>query len=101
MVENGKIRSSENTVDQLVNRWQNFILDVAVPAYDRWCSQSSWSQQIYLGRRYLEIQENNWLKPNRFYPHDAELADRYQMGIPLLTTILLMQFYRNVKRLII
>jgi hypothetical protein len=100
IVENGKIRSSENTVDQLVNRWQNFILDVAVPAYDRWCNQSSFKQQITLSRRYLDIKENSWLKPNPVYPHDADLADRYQMGITLLRTISLMQFYRNVKRLI-
>jgi hypothetical protein len=100
MVENGKVRSSENTVEKLVERWQTFIIDVAVPAYHRWCEQSSWTQQVYLARRYLDFKENSWLKPNSFYPHDFELADRNKMNFPLLATIELMQLSRKVKRLI-
>lgn len=55
MVENGRIRAKETQVANLVNQWRNFITDIAVPAYERWCSASSWTRQTFLMRRYLAL----------------------------------------------
>lgn len=51
MIENGKVRAQETQPDTMVTRWQNFIIDVAVPAQKKWCSMSSRKQQLFFNRR--------------------------------------------------
>ena len=55
MIENGRIRAQETKPEKLVARWKDFIVNVAVPAYERWCNTSNISQQIWLKRKYLDI----------------------------------------------
>jgi hypothetical protein len=55
MIENGRVRARETQVANLVNQWRDFITDVAVPAYDRWCAASRWTQQALLMRGYLSL----------------------------------------------
>jgi hypothetical protein len=55
MIENGRVRARETQVANLVNQWRDFITDVAVPAYDRWCAASRWTQQAILMRAYLSL----------------------------------------------
>jgi hypothetical protein len=58
MVENGKIRAKEVGNAQITLQWRNFLTNVAVPAYYRWCTASVWQQQIFLKRRYLILKLN-------------------------------------------
>jgi hypothetical protein len=58
MVENGKIRAKEMGNAQVTLQWRNFLTNVAVPAYYRWCNASVWQQQIFLKRRYLILKMN-------------------------------------------
>ncbi|MDJ0514853.1 MAG: hypothetical protein QNJ74_00880 [Trichodesmium sp. MO_231.B1] len=58
MRENGKYRSQETNPQNMVKQWRNFLIDVAVPEYQRWCLASRWSQQLYLQRCYLLIKFN-------------------------------------------
>ena len=58
MIENGRIRAQETGNAQIISQWRNFLTNVAVPAYDRWCKSSIWQQQIFLTRRYLILKAN-------------------------------------------
>lgn len=58
MVENGRLRSQENHPIKLVERWGNFLTEVATPAYERWRSAPNWRRRAFLQRRYLEIKMN-------------------------------------------
>jgi glycosyltransferase involved in cell wall biosynthesis len=58
MSENGFLRARETEPEQLVIRWRNFITDVAVPAYERWCSASELTRQTFLKRRHLAVKFN-------------------------------------------
>jgi hypothetical protein len=97
MVENGRIRAEFTTPEQLTQRWRKFLMDVAIPEYDRWCRASQLTQQIYLARRYLVVKENG-LKPNPVYPHDSELAKPENLGIQQSAIIFLMELYRKLKK---
>ncbi|MBD1866483.1 hypothetical protein H6F95_04020 [Cyanobacteria bacterium FACHB-471] len=55
MVENGKIRAEATTPAQLVQEWQNFFKDTAVPAYQRWQSASQLSRKTFYLRRYVVL----------------------------------------------
>ncbi|MFB2919453.1 MULTISPECIES: glycosyltransferase [Aerosakkonema] len=55
MVENGRVRAEETQPENLVKRWRNFLTDVAVPAYERWCSASNLSRQTLLQRQYIDL----------------------------------------------
>ena len=98
MVKNGRKRAESTTPEQLFQRWRKFLIDVAIPEYDRWCQASKLTQQIYLARRYLVVKENG-LQPNSVYPHDRELADIQLMGIQQQAIITMMQVYRKFKKL--
>ena len=98
MVENGRVRAEETQPEKLVNQWRNFLIDIAVPTYHRWCKTSSWSQKIYLARCYLVIKENS-LKPHPLYPHDTEQADDEQMDIQDWAIRSTIQTYRKVRKL--
>jgi len=55
MIENGRDRAQKTPIDSILAQWHSFLIDVAVPAYDRWCNAPSWSQQLFLQRCYLAI----------------------------------------------
>ncbi|MEA5534226.1 glycosyltransferase [Crocosphaera sp. XPORK-15E] len=60
--ENGFIRAKETEPTQLAIQWRNFITDIAVPAYQRWCNTSKLRQQTFLKHRYLETKINSFQK---------------------------------------
>jgi len=43
MVQNGWIRAKETQPDVMVEKWQNFLMHTALPAYKSWCSISQGS----------------------------------------------------------
>lgn len=51
MVENGKVRAMETNSEQMVERWQTFLAEVAVPAYKSWCAMPRWQQQMFFNAR--------------------------------------------------
>ncbi|PSM47428.1 hypothetical protein C7Y66_19770 [Chroococcidiopsis sp. CCALA 051] len=51
MVENGWIRAKETQSEQMVAKWQTFLIDSAIPAYKNWCSMSPWQQQVFFNTR--------------------------------------------------
>ena len=53
MVANGKIRAQEVSTEQMVQQWQSFIENEAVPAYQQWCGLPRWQQQAFIKLRYL------------------------------------------------
>lgn len=55
MVENGRVRAQETEVAKVVSQWRSFLTDIAVPAYERWCSSSRWTQQNLFLRRYMAL----------------------------------------------
>ena len=75
-----------------------FLKDVTVPPIATWGKASKLTQQIYLERRDLVVQENG-LQPNPVYPHDTELVERQPMEIQQQAIIAMMQVYRQVKKL--
>ncbi len=58
MVNNGRIRAKAITPSSTTKKWRYFLETIALPAYDRWCNQSHWSQQITLGQGYIGFQGN-------------------------------------------
>lgn len=51
IVENGKLRAQEIDPQNLVKRWRFFLTDTCIPAYDRWCSLSSWQRKKFFLER--------------------------------------------------
>jgi hypothetical protein len=51
MIEQGRVRAGETCPEKMLKRWQDFLVDVAVPAYHSWCSISTAEQQRFLQRR--------------------------------------------------
>lgn len=56
MVENGMQRAEETKPETLVQRWQSFITDIAMPAYERQRRESGVSHQVSFIRRCFDIQ---------------------------------------------
>jgi hypothetical protein len=56
MIENGRVRAEETKAERLVERWRSFLTEIAVPAYERWCTASSLTRQTFLKRRYLAVE---------------------------------------------
>ncbi|WP_199245876.1 hypothetical protein [[Phormidium] sp. ETS-05] len=100
MVENGQFRAQSTTPKQLTERWQKFLTDVAIPEYDRWCSSSKFTKQIYIAKRYLAIKENR-LQPNPVYPHDRDISEPTNLGMQQQAIISLMQAYRKIRRFLL
>ena len=46
MVRNGKIRAEETKPAVLAEKWEDFLINVATPAYQWWCS-SEWTRRKY------------------------------------------------------
>lgn len=55
MMENGRGRSRETEPAQLVIKWQNFLLEEAVPAYERWCQLSDLQRWAFFEQRDLAL----------------------------------------------
>lgn len=55
MIDNGRIRSEETQPAKLVAQWRNFLTNVAVPDYNRWCKASNLTRHTFLIRRDLDI----------------------------------------------
>jgi hypothetical protein len=53
MVENGNIRAEETNALATAQKWEKFIIDMAVPAFYRWC-QSKWLRQKYFSIRSVQ-----------------------------------------------
>lgn len=60
IVENGKWRAQESSVALLSERWKNFFLDIATPAYLRWLSSSVLDQKLFFMSRYTRIKLGIW-----------------------------------------
>lgn len=58
MVDNGTIRAQDMGNNKITLEWRNFLTNVAVPAYHRWCMASVAQQQIFLISRYLIMKVN-------------------------------------------
>ena len=54
MVENGKIRAEETGAAEIAQKWESFIVDLAVPVFYRW-RQSRWIRQKYLSMRSVQL----------------------------------------------
>jgi hypothetical protein len=52
-IANGRLRAKETSVENLTARWGNFITQVAMPAYEAWCSASYVTQQSLFMQRFL------------------------------------------------
>ncbi len=99
MVKNGIERAEVFSSENLVIRWRNFLTNVAIPAYYRWCN-SGWQQKLYLAKHYLTVQENN-LKPNAVYPHDQDTVNNDHIGVKDSAIVSTMQMYRQVRKLVL
>ena len=55
MVENGFQRAKEVSREEIAKKWESFLVDVAVPAYEKWCNTPRWQQQIFLLLRSLFV----------------------------------------------
>ncbi|MBD1942608.1 hypothetical protein H6F50_09610 [Coleofasciculus sp. FACHB-712] len=62
MIENGRVCAQETQPEKLVAQWRTFLADVAVPAYDRWCTSSNLTRKIFLMRRDLAIKTKGMRK---------------------------------------
>lgn len=51
MAENGQQRNQETQPEVMVGKWQDFLLNTAVPAYQDWCAMTNWQQQLFLKAR--------------------------------------------------
>lgn len=98
MVKNGVERAEAFTCENLVIQWRNFITDVAIVAYHRWCD-SSLQQKLYLAKQYLTVKESN-LKPNLVYPHDQDTMNNDHIGVQDSAIVSTMQMYRKVRKLL-
>ena len=58
MMENAKVRAEEIKPEYFCQLWCNFLLDICVPAYEKWRSTSSWDRQQFFLRRYLAVKLN-------------------------------------------
>ncbi|HEY9694670.1 MAG TPA: hypothetical protein V6D15_20910 [Oculatellaceae cyanobacterium] len=58
MVENGDLRAEKIKPDKTVAKWHNFLTNVAIPAYNRWCLTSKFEQEIFFQRRYVLFKVN-------------------------------------------
>jgi hypothetical protein len=60
MMENGKRRALENLPERIAERWHRLLIDVATPAWERWCSLSNGARD-----NFLQSREEAQLVPNR------------------------------------
>ena len=51
MIENGQTRAKETSSHNMTAQWQEFLTEVAVPAYQDWCAMTSWQQNLFFKAR--------------------------------------------------
>jgi len=51
MAENGQQRNQETKPEVMVGKWQDFLRNIAVPAYQDWCEMTNLQQQLFLKAR--------------------------------------------------
>lgn len=56
MAENARVRAEEVHPGKLVKRWQDFLKNIAVPAYESWCQTSEAERKRFFQARYLAYQ---------------------------------------------
>lgn len=59
MIENGWERAKETQPETLTKRWSDFLTNICIPAYEKWCNLSSWERQQFFIRRSLALKINN------------------------------------------
>ena len=55
MITNCKQRSEEVKPEALAKKWQNFLINIATPAYEQWCISPRTSQMVFLSGRSLGL----------------------------------------------
>jgi hypothetical protein len=75
IIENGRIRAKETQPDVMVERWKEFLIDVAIPAYRNWCLMPRWQQQLFFNTRQLFI----GFRPN-YYRLKSKLSNILQVN---------------------
>jgi hypothetical protein len=53
LIKNGTLRGKEFQPDKIRQKWQDFLLEVAVPAFEHWISLSRWEQKILSQKNFL------------------------------------------------
>lgn len=53
IVQQGQRRAAQYTSAAITQRWQQYLCEVAIPMYKRWCERPSWQQQIHQGKARL------------------------------------------------
>ncbi|MFB2936853.1 hypothetical protein ACE1B6_16510 [Aerosakkonemataceae cyanobacterium BLCC-F154] len=59
MVENGRIRSEETQPNKVVKKWRNFLIEKAVPVYEKWCNTTRWKQKILFKQQFFSLKMLN------------------------------------------
>ena len=47
LVKKGQLQAIQYTPEAITQRWQNFLNNVAIPAYGRWCRFPRWRHRVY------------------------------------------------------
>ncbi|MDD1419947.1 hypothetical protein MEO40_12550 [Dolichospermum sp. ST_sed1] len=77
MVDNAWMRAKETQPERMVARWQDFLINIAVPAYKSWCSMPGWQQQIFFNTRQLFIE----FRPGYyFFKSQLHLSKKYKVS---------------------
>lgn len=58
MIDNGRMRAEQTQPQQIAQQWQQFLTEVAVPAYHRWCETSRLKQQSHTLVRSLVMESH-------------------------------------------
>ncbi|MGK7923783.1 MAG: glycosyltransferase [Spirulina sp.] len=53
LVDNGRERGREFLPERTVEKWREFLLEVAVPEFYRWCECPRWQQSLHLARNVV------------------------------------------------
>lgn len=80
MIENGLRRARETQPSNMIFKWQYFLTQIAVPAYENWRSMPHWKQQFFLNARQSFIN----LRPAYYH-----LKSQFSLQKKNLSTVLL------------
>jgi hypothetical protein len=59
MVENGRVRAQETTPSKIIEQWEDFLVRVAIPNYERWYNTSSIHRQLFLIQKSLDLKTSS------------------------------------------
>lgn len=57
LVPNGLLQGQRYLPEQLTDRWRQFLVEVAIPAWYRWCEQPHWPQLIVGVKSYFNFKK--------------------------------------------